>query len=101
MAETNSSRILRRLAGFLLLGLWVGAIVDMAWDVPRAAAVAGLAAYVLLALVRGSRQARWLCDALAGAIVALGWAFGVADAAFAGIDRALRSWDSPWGHLLV
>ncbi len=89
MAETNSSPVLRRLAGLLLLGLWAGAIVDMAWDVPRAAAVAGLAAYVLLALVRGSRQARWLCGALVGAIVALGWTFGVADAAFAGIERAL------------
>ena len=73
----------------LLLGLWAGAIVDMAWDVPGAAAVAGLAAFVFISLIRGSRQARLVCGALAAAIVALGWTFGVADAAFAGIERAL------------
>ncbi len=89
MTETNSSPVPRQFLGLLLLTLWAGAIVDMAWDVPRAAVVTGLAAYVLLALMRSSRQARWVCGALAGAIAALGWTFGVADAAFAGIERAL------------
>lgn len=88
MAETKSSPISRRLAGPLLAALWVGAIVDMAWDVPRAVAVAGLAAYVVLSLIRGARQARWLCAGLTAAIVAPAWWFGVADAAYAGIGRA-------------
>jgi len=89
MAEIKSSPFLRRLAGMLLFGLWVGAIADMAWNIPEAIAVSALTTFVLISLIRGSRQARLVCGALAGAIVALGWTFGVADAAFAGIDRAL------------
>ncbi len=89
MVEPNASRAWRRVAGLLLLALWAGAIVDMAWAIPRSIAVAGLAAYVGLALVRAARQARWLCGALAAAIVVLAWWFGVADAAVAGVGRAL------------
>ena len=90
MAEIKSSPFLRRIAGMLLFGLWAGAIADMAWNIPEAIAVSGLTTFVLISLIRGSRQTRLVCGALAGAIVALGWTFGVADAAFAGIDRALR-----------
>ncbi len=89
MAETIPHRALRRSTGLLLLALWALAIVDMAWPVPKLVAVIGLAAYVGLALVRGSRQMRWLCGALAVAIAALASSFGVAEAAIGGIGRAL------------
>ena len=89
MAENPPPQAIRRMTGLLLVVLWAGAIVDMAWPVAETVAVAALAAYVVLALVRGSRQARWLCGALAGAIVAFAWTFGVADAALAGTKRAL------------
>ncbi len=89
MAETSTPPPLRRVAGLLLLALWASALLDMVWNVPRVVAVVGLAAYIVIDLVHGSRQSRWLCGALAGAIVVLGWTFGVAEAALAGIDRAL------------
>ena len=89
MAETNMPSLRRRVAGLLLLALWVSAILDFVWDVPRELAVAGLAAYVVIALVHGSRQSRWLCILLAGAIAMLGWTFGAVEAAFAGIERSL------------
>ena len=88
MAEANPPSRLRQSTGLLLLVLWVGAIVDMAWDIPRVAAVGGLVAYVVLSLVHGARAARWLCGALTGAIVALSLAFGVPEAAIDGIERA-------------
>lgn len=89
MAETIPRRTLRRSTGLLLFALWALAIVDMAWPVPELVVVIGLAAYVGLAQVRGSRQTRWLCGALAAAIVALAGSFGVAEAAIGGIGRAL------------
>ncbi len=89
MADRAAPGTLRVWTGLLLIALWALAIVDMAWPVPEVVAVVGIAAYVLLSLVRGSRQARWMCGALTAAIVALSWSFGVAEAAFAGIGRAL------------
>ena len=89
MAEAITPLLLRRVAGWLLLALWAGAILDLAWDVPPDVAVVGLAAYVAIALVHGSRQSRWLCSVLAGAIAMLGWTFGAVEAAFAGIERSL------------
>ena len=89
MADAVSPPLLRRVAGLLLLVLWAGALLDMVWNVPRSVAVSGLVAYIILALVHGSRQSRWLCGMLAGAIVALGWTFDAIDEAVNAIDRAL------------
>ena len=89
MASTESPTRLRRITGLLLLVLWAGALLDMAWNVPKAVAAGGLVVYILLALVHGSRQSRWLCGVLAGAIAALGWTFDAVDEAVTAIDRAL------------
>lgn len=87
-ASRNRLDGLRRPTGSLLAALWAGVVIDVAWDVPRVIAVAGLGAYVVLALVQGSRAARWLCGALAAATVTLAAVFDVADAAVDGIERA-------------